>query len=513
MVRSREGGGPTIVVGVSGSSRNAAVAVWVDGDVLAASEIERITRVRRAGLNGSLADALPAIVQMAGNVRLDEVSLYASSEDRITLPAGLPRVDIEHHRAHAATAFHLSSFESAATLVCDSSAPDHLSMWTGNADGLVRYSWPAFAPGFASLYSECAELFGLARRQEHELEALARLDCGDAADRFAEVFTYRDGVLHAARDWKDAVTAWLGSGPPGIRHRAHVGAAFQRHLSSLLLAICADLQARTGQRHLCLGGGLFYNTSFTTAIRQSGIFDDVFVAPNPGNAGTAIGAAILAGGDAGPRRRPLSPFLGPRYDVEEIKRTLDNCKLSYECLSEREVVQTTVEALARGQLVGWFQGRMEWGHRALGNRSILASPLSPYVLDNLNHFLKHREPYRCYGLSVREEDAASCFDGPPASRYMEYEYRPTRPELRHALPRGAETLRVQTVAAEASDACSDRYRQLHTEFGRATGVPVLVNTSFNGFSEPIVCNPRDAIRVFFGTGLDMLVLDRFVLRK
>ena len=152
---------------------------------------------------------------------------------------------------------------------------------------------------------------------------------------------------------------------------------------------------------------------------------------------------------------------------------------------------------------------MEWGHRALGNRSILASPLSPYVLDNLNLFLKQRERYRAYGLSVREEDASQYFDGPRRSSWMEYEYGlKDRDRFRHVLPAGASTLRVQTVDRSAAF-----FQELHEAFANATGTGVLVNTSFNGFSEPIVCSPRDAIRVFYGTGLDVLIIDRFVVRK
>jgi carbamoyltransferase len=155
---------------------------------------------------------------------------------------------------------------------------------------------------------------------------------------------------------------------------------------------------------------------------------------------------------------------------------------------------------------------MEWGHRALGNRSILASPLSPYVLDNLNLFLKQREQHRTYGLSVPEDDVAKLFVGPPRSRFMEYDYEVVeRERFRLVLPNGATTLRVQTIPER--DDTFRRYRLLHKAFGAATGTPVLVNTSFNGFLEPIVCSPRDAIRVFFGTGLDILVLDRFVVRK
>jgi carbamoyltransferase len=260
-----------------------------------------------------------------------------------------------------------------------------------------------------------------------------------------------------------------------------------------------------------LGGGLFFNTYFTTLVRQSGLFDDVFVAPNPGNAGLAVGVALAASGGRRPLPGGVNPFLGPKYERDDIKLTLDNCKLSYEYLSEGQVIDVTVDALQKGRLVGWFQERMEWAHRALGNRSILASPLSPYVLDNLNVFLKHRERHRAYGFSVPEEDAVRFFNGPRCSRFMEYEYRLRDPEtLAHAVPDNATALRVQTVPDEEP---LRRFRDLHRAFAAISGVPVLVNTSFNGFGEPIVCSPRDALRAFFSTGLDLLVLDRFVIRK
>ena len=212
--------------------------------------------------------------------------------------------------------------------------------------------------------------------------------------------------------------------------------------------------------------------------------------------------------------RPVSPFLGPEYTTEDIKRTLDNCKLSFEFLNDREIVRTTVDAVLQGRLVGWFQGRMEWGHRALGNRSILASPLSPYVLDNLNVFLKHRQRHRTYGVSVPAERVSEFFDGPVQSRFMEYEHHArNREQFRHILPERAQALRVQTVSKVPDSGSNDLFRAVHEEVGVATGVPVLINTSFNGFSEPMVCSPRDAIRVFYGTGLDVLVLDRFVIRK
>jgi carbamoyltransferase len=284
----------------------------------------------------------------------------------------------------------------------------------------------------------------------------------------------------------------------------------QRALCDALLGLIKDMRESLGVTRLCLGGGLFFNTFFNTWIAQSAVFDEVFVPPNPGNAGVAAGAALAVGHGDGPRvPERVSPFLGPEYGLEEIKATLDNCKLSYECLSDGDVIDTCVRTLAAGRLVGWFHGRMEWGPRALGHRSILASPFSPYALDNLNVYLKRRERYRAYGLSVCEEERARHFDGPPRSSWMEYEYRPMDLDrFRHVLPYDTSRLRVQTI-----DQTPSLFRELHHAFGHAHGPGVLVNTSFNGFSEPIVCSPRDAIRVFYGTGLDLLVLGRFVVRK
>jgi carbamoyltransferase len=275
--------------------------------------------------------------------------------------------------------------------------------------------------------------------------------------------------------------------------------------------VVADIRQRFGGARLCLGGGLFYNSYFTTLLAESGVYGETFVPANPGNAGVAVGAALAVAAAEAPlqRRAPLSPFLGPEFSPQDIKAILDNCKLSYDYLRSGQIINRTTAALAKGQLVGWFQGRMEWGPRALGNRSILASPVAPYVLENLNMFLKQRAPHETYSVAICEEDLPRYFRGPATSSFMEYEYEVLdRDLLRSLLPANATRLRVQTVAESAGS-----FYELIRAFGDMTGVPMLVNTSFNGFNEPIVCSPRDAIRVFYGTGLDLAVLGSLVLQK
>jgi carbamoyltransferase len=284
-------------------------------------------------------------------------------------------------------------------------------------------------------------------------------------------------------------------------------AALLARLGDVLVAFLGEVRRRTGQERLCLGGSLFRQSSMTTRARLAGVFDDVFVPVDPGDAGLAVGAALHG---LGARPALASPFLGPSYGAEPIKEVLDNCKLHYAWEAEERGVQAAVAALMDGRMVGWFDGAMEWGPRALGARSILASPFSPYVLENLNRFLKHREPWRGYSLSGLASHVPAHFEGPDRAPYMECDYRPRDPErFRHVLPSPGATLRLQTVDHGAPP----RFRRVLEAFGEASGLPFLVNTSFNGFHEPIVCGPRDAVRVFYGSGIDVLVTPPFVLRK
>ena len=506
-----------LIVGVSGVRRNASVAACVDGALVAFCEQERLTRVRSARLDpGTMpAESLDAVLRLTGR-RTTDIVKFVLAESDAHLPDVASLVRIDHHQAHAAGAFFTSPFERAAVLVCDRHSRPPITAWSGGPEGLHDCGWEprntvAAGPGLAALYTHCAQAFGFAPGQEYQLEALARLDPGESADRLSTLMGYSDRVVWTRDGWRSLLEAWVAEGT-GLTHRARVAAACQRHIGQMLLDIARDVRTIVGLPNLCVSGGLFYNTYFTTTLATSGIFDDVFVAPNPGNPGLAAGAALAASNARPLRRQMVSPYLGPQFDLEQIKATLDNCKLSYECVGEADAVSIAVDALRRGHLVGWFQGRMEWGHRALGNRSIVASPLSRYALDNLNVFLKQRDRHRAYGVSVLESSAADIFAGPSHSRFMEFEYDVLdRDRFQSILPMGTSALRVQTIPDTGEE--TRRFRQLHAAFGQATGVPVLVNTSFNGFSEPMVCSPRDAVRVFFGTGLDLLVLDRFILRK
>jgi carbamoyltransferase len=365
----------------------------------------------------------------------------------------------------------------------------------------------------ATAYSRTTEALGFAPEgDEHRFEALARIGEGSRHEPLG-LLQYRGDHLGGVAQLGSTIASQLSSlnRDRGVSAVACMATCVQDHLGRVLVEIVSAIKARFASQNLCLAGGLFFNSFLNTCVAESGVFAHTYVPINPGNAGVAVGAALAAAG--GPAHRapedPFPSFLGPEYQADAIKATLDNCKSSYDYASNGQLIDRTVSALTAGKLVGWFQGRMEWGPRALGNRSILASPLAPYTLDNLNLFLKRREPHRSYSVSISAEDVGRYFRGPAASDHMQYDYDVRDRRLfQSVLPFQGSRLRVQTV----TKSCGVFYDLLKT-VGDLSGVPMLVNTSFNGFNEPIVCTPRDAIRVFYGTGLDMVVLGNFILQK
>ena len=493
-----------VVLGLGGASRHACAALCIDGRLVGACEQERLTRVLGAGPNpsGLPDEAIDALLaaQRLPRERIRRVGLAEAWSP----PSPGTAVHFEHHLAHAAAAHLTSGFSRAAILVCDHEAPQ-VGVCLGDGAAVTPLAWPSREPGPAALYGDAARALGFGGGGEGQhLEAFARLEAGCRLAEVDDLFAYTGEGIVATPGWMARLAA-MGEG--GTERRARVASAVQTRLGDLLLALVADVRRATGATHLSLAGSLFYNSALCSRLKTAEGFEDTFVPVNPGNAGLAVGAALLAA-DAVPRR--VSAMLGPSFGAEAVKPVLDNCKLAYDWAGDGGCERRAVEALLAGKLVGWFDGPMEWGPRALGARSILANPFSPFVLENLNHFLKHRQPWRGYAVSCLEGTVADAFDGPRAAPHMECDYAPRdRERFRHVLPGPNAALRVQTVGMEAPA----RFRSLLAAFGQATGMPVLVNTSFNGFQEPIVCTPRDAIRVFYGSGIDVLVLDRFTLVK
>ena len=498
-----------MTAGLSGASSRACVALGDEFGGLTVLEQERATRVRGAGVDSSgLPDeALDLLLKLRCSSRAD-IGRYVRVGSE--WGADVQACDrVESHFALACTAYLSSPYSAATIVVCDHEEPK-VSVWRGRGRELTRVDWPWVGPAYTDLLSECSRLVGFSSPAgAQRFEALARLEPGSTDDRVAAFLEGDAHSLTVRSGWVAAVGSRIAheTARGGAVACAATAAALQRRLLDLFLALLADVQRHTQDDHLCLAGGLFYNSSFNTAARLAGPFQDVFVPVDPGLTGAAVGATLNSIG-----RPPqlLSPFLGPSYDQAEIKGTLENCKLQYDWQSDDAVVDAVVSALCKGRLVAWFEGRMEWGPRALGARSIIANPFAPYVLENLNGFLKKRQQWRGYALSSLDGALREHFDGPDTAPFMECDFRPRDPHrFRHVLPASGALVRVHSVDHRSPP----RFRQLLTRFGEATGIPCLVNTSFNGFHEPIVCNPRDAVRVFYGTGVDVLALENFVVVK
>lgn len=500
--------GVTMIAGIGGGVRSGAAALAVDGRLVAACSQERATRVRGAGVGASgLPDeALDLLLQRLGRTRREIGRYVCAADDGPPPPADASPLD--HHRAHASTAYLTSPFDAAAVVVCDHEAPE-ISVWTAQGGTLHEVSWSWHGPGFATVATRCARALGVsAADTDQRAAALARLRPRTRDAVIDRLFRFDADALVVDPGLESFIEARRQGPAADAQVPAALAAALQERLAELLLELLRRVQARVGQTRLCLGGSLFYNSAINTHVRESGVFAEVFVPVDPGNSGLAVGAAVH---QLGRSPAPASPFLGPSYSAEETKRILDNCKLHYAWESEEGAIGVAVKALREGRLVGWFDGSMEWGPRALGARCILANPSAPYVLDNLNRFLKQREPWRGYALSGLLEAVPTYFDGPAETPFMDCDYRPRdASRFREALPAPDATVRVQTVSPTSSP---PRFRRLLEHVGEVTGLPFVINTSFNGFHEPIVCSPRDAVRVFYGTGLDLLVMNQFVVSK
>ena len=500
----------SLVVGVSGYEHSAAVAVYDDGALKGVCQQERLTRWRGVGVatGGFPSAALQAVLETVGGREAD-ITEFVVAEP--SLPPACPRnvVELDHHRGHAATAFFTSPFQDATVVVCDTSPGHQVTVWRGRGSDLTPDDFEWRGPSFAAVYSRLTDLLGIASRSEPTVEALARLQAQPDPGRAAELMSYAGGVLSLAPAFDSYVENVRGG---NLDDMAVVAGSVQCRLAELLLEFLREVARRTGSNKLCLGGGLFYNTYLNSAIRRAGIFRHVHVPVNPGNGGVASGCALSRGHERDGRDGEAvvaSPFLGPEYSNVQIKAVLDNCKLSYAYAHDSQLIAEAVAALARGEFVGWFSGPMEWGRRTLGHRSIFASPVAPYAIENLNKFLKHRAAYRTYGLAVRDEDTDQFFEGPSSSPYMECEFVIRDAEQFCSVrPPGTNRLQVQTVGRDGSSLHS-----LLTQFGELTEVPVLVNTSLNSPQEPIVSMPHDAIRVFYGTGVDVLIIGNFILKK
>jgi len=520
-----------VILGLGALLGDPACAVLKNGELQAALEEAKITRGLRPGgvPHASIAECL----RLAGANR-NQVECIAiarpfsrgpEAEFHVALRNQFPKSEIvvvEHHLAHAASAFYASPFEQATVLTLDQAGDFRCgARWHASGNQLHLDKEWYYPDSLGRLYGAVTELLGFrAAADEHKVQWLSA--SGD--ERFAPLFrevvsetarldsSFFDGNRVAAGGFSAKFFLRLGLDDGAKIPSALapcVARGLQRTIEDTVLALAGEGE------NLCLAGGLFYNALLVEFLERSGRWKNVFVQGAAGNAGTALGAVFHVWHHVRRHTRRLgsgSLLLGPSYGPEEIKRVIENCKLRFQYLrSTEELLRTAVNRLGEHKIVAWMHGRMEFGPRALGNRSILASPLDPYSTENLNVFIKHREPFRKFAASVPAEIAAEYFEVGPNARHLATvgRVRPAHRKTFESAILGEDMVRVHTVA----EADNPLYHALLLEAGKATGLPVLYNTSFNLFGDPLVSTPRDAVRSFYSSGIDALFVGNFLLEK
>ena len=559
----------TYVLGISAYYHDAAAALLRDGEVVAAAQEERFSRIKHD----------PSFPRQAIRYCLDEAGISAADLDYVgfydrplvkferilltylsTFPRSLfaflkamppwlrqklwirheirkaldydgPVLFAEHHMSHAASAFLASPFEEAAILTTDGVgewATTAYGVGEGNRIRLVKEIH--FPHSLGLLYSAITYYLGFrVNSAEYKVMGLAPYGKPRYLEQFRELIDVReDGSFklnmkyfayhYGLRMTNTRLERLFGRqrrlpDDPIDPFHQDVAASLQAVTEDVLLKAANHLYRETGLKRLCMAGGVALNCVANGRILRETPFEELFVQPAASDAGGAVGVALFIYHTLLKQPRTWhwrDAYLGPGYEAEEIRRVLEKYGLPYEELSREALLRRTARLIADQRVVGWFQGRMEFGPRALGNRSILGDPRNPENKDRINLKIKFRESFRPFAPSVLEEKAKEYFELDVPSPYMllTAQVRPDRRTI-PAVTHVDGSARIQTVSREQNPLFYD----LLAEFERQTGCPVLINTSFNVRGEPIVCTPEDALSCFFRTRMDDLVIGPFHLAK
>ncbi|HET9479713.1 MAG TPA: carbamoyltransferase C-terminal domain-containing protein [Pyrinomonadaceae bacterium] len=451
--------------------------------------------------------------------------------------------NIEHHRAHLASCFLVSPFNKSALLSIDGFGDFISTMWaTGEGNSIdvlgqveyphstgIVYTATTQFLGF-SHYGDEGKVMGLAPYGEprfiREFREIIRTEENGQFRLNLDYFRHHAEGVEMTWDEGSPVIGRVFSdefahrfGPPRAPGAAlserdrDIAASLQLRLEEVGFHILNHLHERTGLTDLGLAGGVAYNSVMNGKILLNTPFKRLFIQPAAGDSGTALGVCYqIYNGILNCERGEVmaGAYTGPQFTREEIKKALSESELAFECYSDGQLTKRAAQDIAAGLVVGWFQGRMEFGPRALGNRSILVDPRRAEMKDILNDRIKKREPFRPFAPSILEERVGDYFEQthPAPTMLMVYQFKPQRrgeiPAVTHVDGSG----RLQTV----SRAVNERYYQLISDFAALTGVPVVLNTSFNE-NEPIVCTPQHAIECFRKTKMDVLYLGNFAVRR
>lgn len=525
---------------------------------ITAAEITHIAIARdpKAHLDKKLLYALK-IPQMAlrrmapqgkfGSIK--EETARALGVDPASMTAEVMRV--EHHKAHLASSFFVSGFEEAALLSVDGLGDFASTMWGAGRDNTLEIDGVvAFPHSLGFYYTAITQYLGFWRYgDEFKVMGLASYGEPEFAREFAKILqlgnqrakpgfnlgldyfvhhkvgsdvSWDEGSPVIAKLFSDYLEQRMGParelGAPTERRHENIAASLQARLQEAVVSLANQVHELTGSRRLCLAGGVAFNCVANGLLFDQTPFEQIYIPTAAGDAGLAVGAAFYVYHQA--LKQPRSfvmdhAYWGPHYSHQEIGRAIDAAGFrdgGYRIseLSDERITAETARRIADGKIVGWFQGRLEFGPRSLGNRSIVVDPRRAEMKDILNSRIKHREGFRPFAPSILESRTGEYFEHSHPSPFMLMTYR-VRPEKRAEIPAPTHvdgTGRLQTVNASQNP----RYHQLISEFEKLTGVPVLLNTSFND-NEPVVCRPEEAIECFKRTRMDVLGVGNWLVER
>lgn len=559
-----------LILGLSSSKHDTAAALFEDGIVKAAIENDKLVRSHSAGLPnaairfclkqaGASWDDLDAIAVEKHTLQGSVLRSPSNSRSKAFFPAaayhesdelggfsgelsklrraqsnddaGAKIFPFEHHSCHAASAFFLSPFDRALIVTMDEEGDGTSGMIAVGEGTQIRVLRKIrFPHSLAWVYSQVTRLLGFVPHQEeHKTQWLSLGGEPVFKKVFLEMFrnernhlpSLNRELLNPAGDriFSSRFYREVGLSDDVMRlqddQRSALASSLQHACAEIVGSLIEYFRNREGIRNVCLAGGLFQNTLLVAMLERQLGLDQVFVPPAPGNAGCALGAGLLVWHTR--LQKPRLPAVtqlygGPSSSPSEIKDVLDNCKARYSMqLTTERKMDAALQLLEAGKIVGWFQGPTEFGPRALGNRSLLASPWASYVRENLNDYIKHREWFRPFALAVREEDSDRYFECSQLCQSMN-SLAWARPEARDLLDGfvlPGNLVRLHVVRQKSNP----HFWQLIKRFGERAPAPLLINTSFNLFGEPLVVKPRDAVRSYFCSGVDALMMDMFMLSK
>ncbi|MDP6503554.1 MAG: carbamoyltransferase [Planctomycetota bacterium] len=558
------------ILGISCFYHDSAAALIQDGRIVAAAEEERFTREKHD--SDFPEEAIKFCLAEAGitSAELDYIGFYekpmlkferAMHTAKANFPyaqeafeEGLPRLlheelrieeiisehldtdaevlFLDHHLSHAASAFLCSPFEDAAVLTIDG-VGEWATTCLGHGSGtdVELFQEIQYPHSLGLLYSAITSFLGFkVNNDEYKVMGLASYGEPTMVDEIRQLIEMHDDGSYALnmeyfsfhysteRPYTEKLIELLGEPrvPESETDQRHmdIASSLQVVLEETLLKIFEYLRERTGSKNICLAGGVALNgVANWSVFKQSG-FEEIFIQPASSDSGGALGAAAYIYHTAlgNPRIEPMeTALLGPEFTNDEVEEFLQESGAVYHRMDEEDLLEETAKLIHDGAVIGWFQGRMEYGPRALGSRSILANPCDPDMKDTLNARIKFREEFRPFAPAVIEEKASEYFEIDREAPFMLLvpQVKEGKGEEIPSVTHVDNSARVQTVSARANP----RFHNLISAVGNVTGVPMVINTSFNVRGEPIVCTPSEAYNCFSHTDMDFLVMNDFLIEK